>query len=1338
MVSLQDLMKKKVPKKKETVFIIQKKHKLNKRKQREDKDKNQENNVKQKLTDDFHEVDMEKEFTVEPKRKNTNTVAIVDKRMDVIFDRDMILKRLYEKDDVFIVKQNNILVAENTVQSKIPVLEMKKMGEIEEQEEKEENDQNKEMELIPKPFIFEPTEKIIVKKRKYTRRLKQPLQDKIINEEDILNEPIEKKKNQTRKKRDVKEKGDKEKEKGDKKKEKEEKEEKEKEKEKEEKEEEEEEKEETSELNLKMKINGVALDKRLPKKEKILIKTSNYYMNNRKKYIQTITKLFRPYQKELEKNEKENNDISCDRPIGSSIELFIHQRVVREYLNVMTPYRGLLLYHGLGSGKTCTSIAIAEGMKTHKNIVLMTPASLKMNYFSELKKCGDPMFKKNQFWEFISFHGKPEYPPLFSRILQIPLSEIRQKNGVWLVNMTKKESNFDTLSTEQQKELDHQLNQMIRSKYQDINYNGITKTILKNITKNDTINPFDNKTVIIDEAHNFVSRIVNKLQSPTSTSYILYHHLMKATNVKIILLTGTPIVNYPNEIGVLFNILRGYIQTWTLSLAVNANAPENFVLNTENIIKVLTKEKINTFDYLEFIGNKLIITRNPYGFVHAPVAAKTTDAPQRGKTEKKGGGGDVFRIKDGVLKINNSFQKKVSNIDNINLEFDPDNKEHGDIDGGGNLDNEKYMGGSPYIQENYDGVYLDETGNISNEEFIQQIRRCLQRNNIDIMDAGSKIEYHKTLPDNKDEFIQMFINEETKTIRNEYTLNKRILGLTSYFRSANEKLLPRFILSETGEKYHVIKCPMNEYQFSYYQKIRKTEVEQESRSKKNAARNKNKEDSLYQISSSYRMFSRAACNFAFPDPPGRPLPEKIIDLEPNQHETDIDEINQGNPEIDESDDESINENETKEERQVRKANREENIGEEYEDDDNKKPSAKDKKSYLQRIDEAMQTIEYDPSKTEEDQHLTKTNLPKYSQKMVEIVSNLTSPENEGLHLLYSNFLTVEGIGILKLILQANRFAEFKLKKNSSNEWEINNFEEIKDKSKFVLYTGKETIEEKEIIRNIYNSNWEFVPSSINTQLRSVSTNNHYGEIIKIIMITASGSEGINLKNTRFVHITEPYWNMSRIEQVIGRARRICSHQDLPEEMRTVKVFFYITVFSQEQTTNKQNIELMLHDKSRIDSKRSITTDENLYEIAMLKTKINNDILRSVKQTSIDCSLYNSSVSDETANEKLVCYNFGKVNSNDFSSRPSIQEDLRLEDSEDLNIRQEVLKFKMIPAKDPKYAMDSNTFILYSIESYKRAKKNQQMGMDLLERVGKVEQIKVGRKMEYKIVLDGNV
>jgi hypothetical protein len=64
-------------------------------------------------------------------------------------------------------------------------------------------------------------------------------------------------------------------------------------------------------------------------------------------------------------------------------------------------------------------------------------------------------------------------------------------------------------------------------------------------------------------------------------------------------------------------------------------------------------------------------------------------------------------------------------------------------------------------------------------------------------------------------------------------------------------------------------------------------------------------------------------------------------------------------------------------------------------------------------------------------------------------------------------------------------------------------------------------------------------------LRDISPNNNSGEIIKIFMITSSGAEGISLKNVRYVHITEPYWHPVRTAQVIGRAIRICSHEDLP-------------------------------------------------------------------------------------------------------------------------------------------------------------------------------------------------
>ena len=105
---------------------------------------------------------------------------------------------------------------------------------------------------------------------------------------------------------------------------------------------------------------------------------------------------------------------------------------------------------------------------------------------------------------------------------------------------------------------------------------------------------------------------------------------------------------------------------------------------------------------------------------------------------------------------------------------------------------------------------------------------------------------------------------------------------------------------------------------------------------------------------------------------------------------------------------------------------------------------------------------------------------------------------------------------------------------------------------------------------------------------------HANEIIKIFMITSSGAEGINLENTRFVHIAEPYWHPVRMEQVIGRAKRICSHRNLPEHLRNIQVYLYLSVLSEEQIKNERNIELRTKDVSRVDRQTPVTTDEYLF------------------------------------------------------------------------------------------------------------------------------------------------
>jgi primosomal protein N' len=61
--------------------------------------------------------------------------------------------------------------------------------------------------------------------------------------------------------------------------------------------------------------------------------------------------------------------------------LFPFQKFVREYINESTPYRGVLLFYGLGAGKTRTSIAACDSfLKAGKDVVVIAPAILRENF----------------------------------------------------------------------------------------------------------------------------------------------------------------------------------------------------------------------------------------------------------------------------------------------------------------------------------------------------------------------------------------------------------------------------------------------------------------------------------------------------------------------------------------------------------------------------------------------------------------------------------------------------------------------------------------------------------------------------------------------------------------------------------------------------------------------------------------------------------------------------------------------------------------------------------------------------------------------------------------------
>ena len=182
------------------------------------------------------------------------------------------------------------------------------------------------------------------------------------------------------------------------------------------------------------------------------------------------------------------------------------------------------------------------------------------------------------------------------------------------------------------------------------------------MSNNMTVNPFDNSVIVIDEAHNFVSRIVNKIKSPDSISHKLYHYLLSASNAKVVLLTGTPIINYPNEISILYNILRGYIKTWTFNLRP---APDTNTIIDEKILRteVFPRDKILDFIKYTPTSQRLNITRNPFGFENVIKEGREVrdykyDGVSNIPARKKDAEGRIYE-KERKLTTDEEFQQKI-------------------------------------------------------------------------------------------------------------------------------------------------------------------------------------------------------------------------------------------------------------------------------------------------------------------------------------------------------------------------------------------------------------------------------------------------------------------------------------------------------------------------------------------------------------------------------------------------------------------------------------------------------------------------------------------------------
>lgn len=860
---------------------------------------------------------------------------------------------------------------------------------------------------------------------------------------------------------------------------------------------------------------------------------------------------------------------------SESVELFSHQKFIKDYVQYDSPYRGLLVFHGLGTGKTCSAVAAAEIMLKNMDVTVLLPASLKPNFVDEIKKCGSMFYKLKQEWMFVPKASFKDHEDEVCELMALEKKFVSKREGIWIP--VGKRSNFLSLSQQSQNDIISQLDNMINKRFKFISYNGLTRKAVEEMTEGGA-NPFDNRCVIVDEVHNFISKIVNARQ----IGQAMYKLLMSAKNCKMVCLSGTPIINYPHEIAYLINLLTGPKKTY------NLKASPSTKFTADEVASVL--ESSEYVDYFNIDENNRSIS-----LVLVPDGFKISDKDV----------GRVVREKDGGLLQSSMLERVIKDLKSIKVDVSKPTKQ---------------------------AVLID-----------------------------------KTLPEDQDEFNRYFINFSNNTVSNPKLFMKRIIGAVSYYSTYSPELYP------SVEKLEVA-LPMNDYQFPIYEKARAVEHKKELQSKTKSNDTDNPFANSGQV---YRFYSRAICNFVFPEEIKRPFPSKTSIAS----STELD----------------ILEDDSKEVMSALKA-----------ESQSASKKSVEKDEYLRELNKALDALS--ENMYSKKSYLNEANIGKYSPKFKAIWDRI-KPLN-GNALIYSQFRKVEGLGIFGLVMKANGYAEFKVKKTSTGDWDIDIPKEDYNKPKFAMFTGNN--DDSKMLLRIFNSDFDTLPENIRDKLPLLQSkteknvNNLHGSLIKVIMITQSGAEGISLKNVRQVHIVEPYWNNVRMSQVIGRAVRTCSHVQLPPSERNVEVFTYYTTFTPE-LLNK-SFTLKTKDKG-------VTTDEYIFNIAKRKTSIIDSILDLMKRASVDCGV------NAKKHKAMSCFSFpSNMDRDTIVHNNNIRDDM-LDYQYETDIVDTEWKGQLLKTKKGNFIINPDTQFVYDYDHYIDSKKLVVIGQ-LKKEDGKYTIVKV--------------
>ncbi len=515
-----------------------------------------------------------------------------------------------------------------------------------------------------------------------------------------------------------------------------------------------------------------------------------------------------------------------------------------------------------------------------------------------------------------------------------------------------------------------------------------------------------------------------------------------------------------------------------------------------------------------------------------------------------------------------------------------------------------------------------------------------------------------TFPSSEALFEQLFISSTNFASLSESTKNmfqRRILGLVSYYIGATpDKFAQKTV--------HYVEIPMEEYFEEVYNYFEHIEEEKE---KLNKQRSRGK---VGDQMSTYSSYTRQACNFIFPPISDRVNGEKRP--RPGQFR------------ITESDGMTLDEGKNQDKRkELIKSNKgvveyinainnfiitfQEFLKEHHRKDiQNKHTILDDIKDFHNKYNGSFTQFHQDDKK----KSLLYQAMYMSSPKFVRIMFNIL--KTKGTVLIYSNYVEMEGLQLLKLYLSFIGFVDID-KDAEFNKGKLEPSKTLsKDGFRYCEFHGGIEKDVRKINKDIFNM-----------------SENKYGKYCKIIMISPAGAEGINLNNVRQVHITEPYWNEVRIEQVIGRALRYCQHKDLPMEERKVDIFRYKMI----RKSGKE------------------TTDERMENISRRKNNLLLSFIEAVKESAVDCELFKA---HNMMGSKYKCFQFNEDALFEKPIGPAYQQkiDYDLKVDNGLNSKNSIVsKIKVFKIKAVKkisedlyseekvYWFNNNTGVVYDFE-----------------------------------------